>query len=113
MTLTKDRSSVKPFVVATCSVAPRRRSRKSRIAEVLAAGVVLLGAVACAVRLADRQLPASSAGASYYVVKPGDTLLGIAEKFDGGGDPYPLVYRLEHQTRSAVIYPGERLLVPG
>ena len=82
-----------------------------RPAEVAAAALVLLAAVAVATRIADRPMAASSA-ASSYVVKPGDTLIGIAQRFDGGGDPYPLIYRLELQTRSSAIYPGERLRIP-
>jgi len=46
------------------------------------------------------------------VVRPGDTLIGIIERTYPGANPYPILYRVEHETHGAVIWPGERLVLP-
>lgn len=48
---------------------------------------------------------------SVYVVRTGDTLNGIASRFDSN-DPRQLVRALERETGSTTVVPGERLVVP-
>jgi len=48
-----------------------------------------------------------SAGASEYVVRPGDTLWSIAAALDPGRDERPVVDRLVHQLGGTDVYPGE------
>ena len=47
-----------------------------------------------------------------YVVQPGDSLWGIAQAQLGDGTRWKEIYILNHLT-SAVIHPGQRLLLPG
>jgi LysM repeat protein len=47
-----------------------------------------------------------------YVVQPGDTLWGIAERLEPGSDPRPLVARLTEQAGSDTVVPGEHLVLP-
>ena len=47
-----------------------------------------------------------------YIVQPGDTLWSIALRVDPGGDPRPVVARLEAQVGGDVVHPGERVVVP-
>jgi hypothetical protein len=49
---------------------------------------------------------------SLYVVHPGDTLWGIAERLSPGGDPRPVVAELEAQLGSDAVQPGQRLRLP-
>jgi hypothetical protein len=48
-----------------------------------------------------------------YVAKPGDTIWSIAVAHSRGGDPRPLVAKLESQIGGGVLQPGERLVLPG
>jgi nucleoid-associated protein YgaU len=48
----------------------------------------------------------------FYTARPGDTLWSIALEFGGGGDPRPLVARLEAQIGGQVLQPGDLLAVP-
>ncbi|MBV9660152.1 MAG: LysM peptidoglycan-binding domain-containing protein [Acidimicrobiales bacterium] len=52
------------------------------------------------------------AGATVWVVRPGDTLWGIARSVDPGKDPRALVDRLAEETHGAALYPGEQIAVP-
>lgn len=47
------------------------------------------------------------AGATEYVVRPGDTLWSIAASLAPGRDERPVVDQLAHELGSASIYPGE------
>jgi hypothetical protein len=51
-------------------------------------------------------------GAQAYVAAPGDTVWSIAVRFAHGGDPRPLVDRLEAEIGGGVLQPGQRLVVP-
>ena len=51
-------------------------------------------------------------GAHAYVAVPGDTVWSIAVRFAHGGDPRPLVERLEAEIDGGVLQPGQRLAVP-
>lgn len=53
------------------------------------------------------------AGASVWVVRPGDTLWSIAGALDPRGDPRSLVDRLTQEAGGASLYPGERIPIPG
>jgi LysM domain len=47
-----------------------------------------------------------------WVVKPGDTIWGIAEAIDPRGDVRPLVDRLSEEVGNASLYPGEVIQLP-
>ncbi len=51
-------------------------------------------------------------GTRAYVAAPGDTVWSIAVRFAHGGDPRPLVERLEAEIGGGVLQPGQRLAVP-
>ncbi len=52
-------------------------------------------------------------GGLAYVVHPGDTLWGIAERVDGAGvDPRPLVDELQSQLHGKTLQPGDTLVLP-
>jgi nucleoid-associated protein YgaU len=51
-------------------------------------------------------------GSQLYVARPGDTIWGIAEHFSGGGDPWPLVGKLEAEIGDGTLQPGQVLAVP-
>jgi nucleoid-associated protein YgaU len=56
--------------------------------------------------------PVIPAGATSYVVRPGDTLWTIAASIDPKGDERPLVDALSRETGGAPLYPGEHLAIP-
>jgi hypothetical protein len=72
------------------------------------------GALAAVHRPAMKVLPGSVrvAGGYAYVARPGDTLWSIAEAVVSGGDPRPLVSRLETEIGGDTLRPGDRLLLP-
>lgn len=47
------------------------------------------------------------------IVRPGDTLISIIERAYPGQNPYPILYRVERETHSDLIWPGEKLTLPG
>ena len=53
------------------------------------------------------------AGATEYVVRPGDTLWSIAARLAPGRDERPLVDELAQQTHGASLYPGQVIVLPG
>lgn len=53
------------------------------------------------------------AGATEYVVRPGDTLWSIAASLAPGRDERPLVDALARETGGADLYPGETIAIPG
>lgn len=52
------------------------------------------------------------AGGYEYVARPGDTLWSIAAALRPGGDPRPMVARLEAEIGGGQLVPGDRLLFP-
>jgi hypothetical protein len=54
----------------------------------------------------------AAAAAHVWVVQPGDTLWGIAERLEPGTDVRPLVDALSRQVHGRPLQAGERLLVP-
>ena len=51
------------------------------------------------------------AGATVYVVRPGDTLWSIAARLEPGRDERPLVDRLAKQAGGTTLYPGQVLSI--
>ncbi len=104
---------------------PVRRRRPASVAVrrrrlVLGAAVSALVLLALPLRATGGALSANAAasaplgrrGPVTYVVRPGDTLWGIAERVDPSADPRPLVARLAAQVGSDTVVPGEQLRVP-
>lgn len=103
---------------------PHRASESSRGLRRLLPGVATLAALAgiwvgAAALSATHDRPltvlpgsAKVAGGYSYVVRPGDTIWSIASRLDPGGDPRPLVARLESQLHGRSLQPGMKLLVP-
>ncbi|HVM66247.1 MAG TPA: LysM domain-containing protein [Acidimicrobiales bacterium] len=54
----------------------------------------------------------ATAAAHVWVVEPGDTLWGIAERLEPGTDVRPLVDALSRQVHGRPLQAGERLVVP-
>lgn len=52
------------------------------------------------------------AGATEYVVRPGDTLWSIAAALEPGRDERPLVDQLAKETHGASLYPGQVIPLP-
>jgi nucleoid-associated protein YgaU len=80
---------------------------------------LVVGALALVAALAwgatARLVPAAGAAPSAthtYVARPGDTIWAIAVRFSTGGDPWPLVDRLEAQIGGGTLQPGQVLTVP-
>ncbi|MHB8190705.1 MAG: LysM peptidoglycan-binding domain-containing protein [Ferrimicrobium sp.] len=89
---------------------------KPKVAVQVVLRYVLVGAIAALALLvvvtrldAAQSFPTSR---KIYVVRPGDTLVGIASRFDGGGNLYSLVFTLTQEVGGAIIYPGEQLVIP-
>lgn len=115
------------FVPAAPGVSARRRPRvSSRVRRRrLALGALVVGllvALAFPVSaLGGRPVPATTpaagssatrAGATVYVVQPGDTLWSIASRIDGTGDPRSLVKALEARLGTSTVVPGQRITIP-
>ncbi len=47
-----------------------------------------------------------------YVVRPGDTLWGIAEKYMGNGLGYHAIAEENHLSNPDLIFPGNQLIIP-
>jgi nucleoid-associated protein YgaU len=82
------------------------------LVKVAALACLIIVVISLTVRAVESSRSAGRIDYRTYVVRPGDTLISIAERYDGGGNPYPLVERLIKETGSARIFPGERLKVP-
>lgn len=93
------------------------RVRRRRLVLGLAVGAVLVAlALPSSVLGAGPAQPtaASLAGEAghTYVVQPGDTLWGIAQRLAPKGDPRPLVDEMAAQIGSDTVAPGEHLTLP-
>ena len=102
-------------------IARRRRGRARRRRIVLgASSVAVLVALALPWGGAGRHplatpgpvLAGATASNGVYVVQPGDTMWTIAERLDPGGDPRPVVLKLEQQVGSDSLQPGQHLRLP-
>jgi Tfp pilus assembly protein FimV len=56
--------------------------------------------------------PATRAPATVYVVRPGDTLASIAVRMSHGHDAAGLAAALSSELGTAVLTPGERIVLP-
>ncbi|MGH8988501.1 MAG: LysM peptidoglycan-binding domain-containing protein [Acidimicrobiales bacterium] len=96
--------------------AAARRRRAVLLAVVtagLTCGLVLPLASLGASQVAGHPAPhADVVKGAVYVARPGDTLWSIAARFDHGGDPRGMAEALAEETGSAVVVPGERILIP-
>ena len=95
------------------SVTARTRVRRRRLAAalvVVALAAFVSGPVANAVGL--REAPA--AGATTYVVRPGDTLWSIASRLQPGTDPRFVVDRIARANDLDVgaLVPGQQVTIP-
>ena len=97
----------------TCSVRiqpmARTQVRWARVSSLVVVAGVLVAALAGRAGAGSR---GESPAVGVYVVRPGDTLWGIAEGLVGPvGDPRPVVDRLAsvNRVRDGVIWPGQEL----
>jgi LysM repeat protein len=81
------------------------------VAAIAAFGAVAWGAGGRLVAVAGAQ-PSRAPVQHVYVVRPGDTIWGIAVRYSGNGDPRALADRLEARIGGSVLQPGEQLTVP-
>ena len=65
----------------------------------------------CILRYAKKVEPKEETKDGWYVVKSGDTLWGIAEKFLGAGERYIQIMSANNLMDS-MIHPGQRLVIP-
>jgi hypothetical protein len=91
------------------------RFRRRRAAAVLGfalAAAVLIGPVASASGHGSGGPGAPSP--EHYVVRPGDTLWGIARRAEPGRDPRPLIQAIEGMNGLGAgdLMPGRTLLIP-
>jgi LysM repeat protein len=97
-----------------------RLTRRGRLVVALATGSVVL-AIGWTAHLSTQdgsaQRPAGQlapARGTSVVVRPGQTLWGIANRVDPRGDPRVMVARIEKANglTGPAVHPGQRLLVP-
>jgi len=98
----------------TRRVVEQRRLPRTFLWRRLLAVCTLGAVVALAWGTAEQMFGAAGAsrGSQLYVARPGDTIWGIAERFSGGGDPWPLVNKLEAEIGDGTLQPGQVLAVP-
>ncbi len=97
----------------------RARARRRRILLGVSSGAVLValalpwgGAGRHPLATPGPVLAGATASKTLYVVQPGDTMWTIAERLDPGGDPRPVVLRLEQEVGSDSLQPGQHLHLP-
>jgi nucleoid-associated protein YgaU len=58
--------------------------------------------------------PTATGKVEYYVIKSGDTLSAIAQKFYGKGSAYPRIFEANREVikNSDLIYPGQKIRIP-
>ncbi len=58
--------------------------------------------------------PAASVKVEYYVIKSGDTLSAIAQKFYGKASEYPRIFEANREVikNPDLIYPGQKIRIP-
>jgi nucleoid-associated protein YgaU len=58
--------------------------------------------------------PEASGQSEYYVIKSGDTLSAIAQKFYGKGSAYPRIFEANREVikNPDLIYPGQKIRIP-
>jgi nucleoid-associated protein YgaU len=58
--------------------------------------------------------PAVAGKTEYYVIKSGDTLSAIAQRFYGKGSEYPRIFEANREVikNPDLIYPGQKIRIP-
>jgi nucleoid-associated protein YgaU len=58
--------------------------------------------------------PAAAVKVEYYVIKSGDTLSAIAQKYYGKGSAYPRIFEANREVikNPDLIYPGQKIRIP-
>jgi nucleoid-associated protein YgaU len=58
--------------------------------------------------------PAGSEKVEYYVIKSGDTLSAIAQRYYGKGSAYPRIFEANREVikNPDLIYPGQKIRIP-
>jgi nucleoid-associated protein YgaU len=58
--------------------------------------------------------PAATEKVEYYVIKSGDTLSGIAAKYNGKGSQYPRIFEANRAVikNPDLTYPGQKIRIP-
>jgi nucleoid-associated protein YgaU len=58
--------------------------------------------------------PAAPGNVEYYVIKSGDTLSAISQKFYGKGSAYPRIFEANREVikNPDLIYPGQKIRIP-
>jgi nucleoid-associated protein YgaU len=76
------------------------------------AALVMAGKAGAALGGSPLAVPERAPAATRHVVRPGDSLWSIAERFEPGGDPRPVVDELIAARGSGPLVPGEVLVWP-
>lgn len=98
-------------------VSARVRRRRLLLAATVVALLVVLalpwgGTGGCSLATPGTARGGSLVAGSYYVVRPGDTIWGIATRLSGGSDPQPVVAELESEAGGDHVAPGQVLVLP-
>jgi len=58
--------------------------------------------------------PTATLKVEYYIIKSGDTLSAIAQKFYGKGSEYPRIFEANREVikNPDLIYPGQKIRIP-
>jgi nucleoid-associated protein YgaU len=58
--------------------------------------------------------PTATVKVEYYIIKSGDTLSAIAQKFYGKGSEYPRIFEANREIikNPDLIYPGQKIRIP-
>jgi nucleoid-associated protein YgaU len=95
------------------SAAVRRRRALLALTAMLVVGLALpLGGSGGSSHPSGPALAETPGHSVAYTVQPGDTLWSIAQRADPSGDPRPLVSKMEAQTGSDTVTPGQHITVP-
>lgn len=93
----------------------RTRVRSRRLTAVaLVAVLAVLGGLAAAEAAEPAERPIRDVPTTTYVVKPGDTLWGIATRIAPGEDPGVLIDGIEdaNGVDAGSLVPGQQLVIP-
>ena len=88
-----------------------RRSNARRGRGLLFAALVL-GAGVLFTEMRNAEANSGLASQQVYVVKPGDTLWSISNRFAGNGNVSALEYRLYSEVGTTNIQPGQEIRIP-
>lgn len=66
------------------------------------------------VNAANLKAPETAGKVEYYVIKSGDTLSAIAQKFYGKASAYPRIFEANREVikNPDLIYPGQKIRIP-